>query len=92
LRNLSRHWTPPVVSREPTKGKGPFKILLSTVLSLRSKDDTTGPASERVFALASTPREILKLGRTRIERAITKNPLQTEMALGSSFPDRIGSR
>lgn len=70
LRNLSRHWTSPAVSQVTAKGKDPFKIFLSTVLSLRTKDDTTGPASERLFALASTPREILKLGRARIERAI----------------------
>jgi len=70
LRKESRHWRSPTVSQVKTNERDPFRILLSTVLSLRTKDDTTGPAAERLFALASSPTEMLKVGRASIERAI----------------------
>ena len=48
----------------------PFQILLSTLLSLRTKDQTTAEASARLFRLATTPRTLLAVPRNRIERAI----------------------
>src|SRR4029453_10221945 len=41
--------------------RDPFRILISCLLSLRTKDETTGPASARLFALADTPAGILAL-------------------------------
>lgn len=51
-------------------GTDPFRILISCLLSLRTKDETTGPASARLFALADTPAAMLTLPPRRIERAI----------------------
>jgi len=51
-------------------GRDPFRILIGCLLSLRTKDETTGPASARLFALAHTPAGILGLPRPEIERAI----------------------
>jgi endonuclease III len=51
-------------------GRDPFRILIGCLLSLRTKDETTGPASARLFALARTPAGILALPRPEIERAI----------------------
>ena len=48
----------------------PFRILIGCLLSLRTRDETTGPASARLFALADTPQAMLRLERSRIERAI----------------------
>jgi endonuclease-3 len=56
------------VARETSQD--PFRILVSCLLSLRTKDETTGPASARLFALADTPAGILALPRRTIERAI----------------------
>ncbi len=39
----------------------PFKILISCILSLRTQDRTTGPASERLFKLAASPLDLSKL-------------------------------
>lgn len=50
--------------------RDPFRILISCLLSLRTKDETTGPASARLFALADTPAGILALSPRTIERAI----------------------
>jgi endonuclease-3 len=48
----------------------PFKVLVSCILSLRTKDTTTGPAAERLFSLAATPERMIQLSRDEIERAI----------------------
>ena len=66
-----RRWQEPVVgviARE--SGRDPFLILISCLLSLRTKDKTTDEASHRLFALARTPAAMLKLPLKKIERAI----------------------
>ena len=42
----------------------------STILSLRTKDEVTAAATERLFTLASTPEEMLKLSEEKIIWAI----------------------
>jgi endonuclease III len=51
-------------------GRDPFKILIACLLSLRTKDETTGPAAARLFALADTPARLAALPAQTIERAI----------------------
>ena len=48
----------------------PFVILISTLLSLRTKDEVTAEATDRLFALASTPEEMLKVPQAKIARTI----------------------
>lgn len=45
-------------------------MLIACLLSLRTQDTTTGPASARLFAVADTPRAVLRLSAPRIERLI----------------------
>lgn len=52
------------------RDRDPFRILISTILSLRTKDEVTFAASERLFALASTPRALAALATRKVERAI----------------------
>jgi endonuclease III len=66
-----RQWRDPVVgviARE--SNRDPFLILISCLLSLRTKDKTTSEASGRLFALAQTPATMLTLPLRKIERAI----------------------
>jgi len=60
----------PSVTMVSKKWKSPFLVLISCILSLRTKDETTIPAAERLFALAETPKTLLKLSVKRIEKAI----------------------
>jgi endonuclease III len=53
-----------------TMGRDPFKVLISCLLSLRTKDETTGPAAARLFALAGSPGEMLTIPVEKIEQAI----------------------
>ena len=71
LKREVRQWQEPVVgvvARE--SGRNPFKVLISCLLSLRTKDKTTSEASARLFALAGDPASMLKLSQEQIERAI----------------------
>jgi endonuclease III len=52
------------------RDRDPFRILISTIISLRTKDDVTTAASERLFALADTPASLAALSTRAIERAI----------------------
>ncbi len=55
------------------KGRGekdPFRVLVSCILSLRTKDEVTMAASERLFALATTPAGLAALDEKTIEEAI----------------------
>ena len=66
-----RQWEEPVVGVVARmSARDPFRILISCLLSLRTKDKTTGEASARLFALAHTPAGLLKLSLKKIERAI----------------------
>ncbi|MHB8909998.1 MAG: endonuclease III domain-containing protein [Syntrophales bacterium] len=60
----------PIVSQLAEERRDPFKILISTLLSLRTKDEVTAAATERLFALASTPEEMLRLSEEKIRKAI----------------------
>lgn len=50
--------------------RDPFKVLVSCILSLRTKDEVTAKATERLFARAQTPGEMLNLTKDNIEAAI----------------------
>lgn len=70
LRKEIRQWKVPVVGTFAHGDNAPFKILISTVLSLRTKDQTTEEASHRLFRLAESPEKMLKLSIPEIEKAI----------------------
>jgi len=61
---------PPVSAMAEEAIVDPFKILVSTILSARTKDEVTGPATERLFALADSPGKMSRLSEERIEKAI----------------------
>ncbi|MGE4596109.1 MAG: hypothetical protein AAEA79_04025, partial [Nitrososphaerales archaeon] len=45
---------------EVEKEGNPFKVLISTILSSRTKDDTTLGASNRLFKKYKNPKELSK--------------------------------
>ncbi len=48
----------------------PFRTLIGCVLSQRTKDETTWPATKRLFKVANTPRKMLKLPKRKIAKLI----------------------
>jgi endonuclease-3 len=66
-----RQWEEPVLGLVANaSNRDPFRILIACLLSLRTKDKTTGEASARLFALAHQPASMLTLPLTKIEQAI----------------------
>lgn len=60
----------PIVTHLAESEHNPFVILISTLLSLRTKDEVTAEATDRLFALASTPEEMLTVPEAKIAKAI----------------------
>ncbi|MFH1725723.1 MAG: endonuclease III [Elusimicrobiota bacterium] len=70
LKREVRRWKVPalgVVEADPAE---PFRLLISCILSLRTKDAVTEAASARLFRLARTPRRLGALPARTIEGAI----------------------
>ena len=65
-----KRWDVPIVGVVAEETNDPFRILISCILSLRTKDSTTAQASERLFQLATTPEAMISLPVKTIEKAI----------------------
>ncbi len=65
----AKHLSIPIVT-EISWSRSPFKVLISTMLSLRTKDAVTAAASNRLFKVAPTPEKLAKLPVSRIEKLI----------------------
>jgi endonuclease-3 len=70
IRNHIHGLNPPVEAFESSIRTGPFRILISVLLSSRTKDPVTLKASRALFAAADTPEEMLKLGSEKISKMI----------------------
>jgi len=69
LREEVKKWNVPIVT-EISRRRDPFRVLISTVISLRTKDDVTRSASMRLFKEADTPEKMLLLDEERIAELI----------------------
>lgn len=70
LKREYKKFRTPYVTEVASDKKDPFKVLISCIISLRTKDATTREASDRLFARAQTPEEVLRLSGAEIERLI----------------------
>jgi endonuclease-3 len=69
VRRSNRDFVKPSVERVTPRGDA-FRVLIATILSLRTKDETTLAAARRLFEVAATPEDVLRLTAGRIERLI----------------------
>ena len=67
LRKEVRQWPVPAIGNYL---ETPFTVLISCILSLRTQDKTTNAASERLFAIATTPKAMLAIPVGTIEKTI----------------------
>ncbi len=73
VKQLSKHyksWKAPVITFIANKGATPFQILVSTLLSLRTKDEVTSKAASTLFKVAGTPEEILNIEEEQLQELI----------------------
>lgn len=64
------YWNAPIVTLVAERSKDPYQILISTILSLRTKDEVTTRASNSLFQKARTPQAMLKLSPDQIQKII----------------------
>ena len=60
----------PLIDQMGQQQRSPFRILVATILSLRTKDTLTAVVAPRLFAVADTPATILALGAERLAEVI----------------------
>ncbi|MFO7762071.1 MAG: exodeoxyribonuclease III [Desulfobia sp.] len=60
----------PIVDLIAVQNDDPFKILVTTVLSARTRDEVTAAAARRLFKEAPDPASLSELSRERIEKLI----------------------
>lgn len=60
----------PVVELVSVQTRDPFKILVATILSARTKDETTARASERLFMVAPDTDTLATISQERIRELI----------------------
>ncbi|MBP9020191.1 MAG: endonuclease III [Syntrophobacterales bacterium] len=98
LKGQLRKWDTPVVTQMAEEERSPFAILIATILSSRTKDETTAAAAERLFRLASTPGAMSRLTEEEVAKAIypvgfyrtkAKNVVQTCKKLVESFSSAV---
>jgi endonuclease-3 len=70
LKDEVQQWKTPIVGEIENRYRDPYRVLISCLLSLRTKDKVTEDASLRLFSLAGDPRSMLKLTNKQIEKVI----------------------
>ena len=83
---------------QDTRGGDPFKILISTILSHRTKDENTTRATENLFSVYKTPSDLASADPRVVRRLIrpsgfynmkTKNVIKASKQLLSEFGGRV---
>ena len=95
LRRTAGGWREPVVTEYARTRRDPFRILISTIISLRTKDDVTRAASEKLLAIADTPQKMMRLEPRAIEEAIYpagfyRNKARTIIDVSRTLVERHG--
>lgn len=70
LREEYPKWRKPAVTVVAESDRSPFKVLVSCIISLRTKDEVTAQASHRLFERADTPAAMLHVPVEEIARLI----------------------
>lgn len=70
LREEYKNWQTPAVTIVAQCNGSPFNVLVSCIISLRTKDEVTALASARIFSRARTPEEMIRLSVDEISQQI----------------------
>jgi len=97
LRKEYARFPMPIVTQYSHVRRDPFKILISTLISLRTKDAVTAEASKKLFHLADTPERMRRLSLPAIEKAIYPagfyhNKARTIVYVCSELMERFGGK
>jgi len=70
LRRAFEAGQAPVIDLVAVQTRDPFQVLVGTILSARTQDETTASACRRLFARARTPSELRLIPLAELERLI----------------------
>jgi len=68
-REYARH-AAPIIELIKAQTDDPFRILVGTILSARTKDETTATACRRLFTVVTTPADLRRVPLTQLETLI----------------------
>ncbi|MDX1522452.1 MAG: endonuclease III [Anaerolineae bacterium] len=102
LRQSAKAWQPALVDGMAKTERNPYKVLITTLLSLRTKDTITSEVAPKLFALADNPHDMVRHSPEAIAEIIypvgfhrnkTNSILATSQALiekyGGAVPDDL---
>lgn len=97
VRRAVRGERAPSVTEIADRTRSPFRVLVSTVISARTKDEVTGAASERLFSRAADAAALARLGEETIARLIYpagfyRTKARAIRALSRTIADDLGGR
>lgn len=70
LRKESKNFRTAALTEIGHESHSPFQVLVSCIMSLRTRDTVTYPTAKRLFSVAKTPRQISKMPLREMERII----------------------
>ena len=92
----------PIIELVKAQTDDPFKVLVATILSARTKDETTAQVSRRLFAVVNEPADLARISQKKLEKLIfpigffhTKArhlrqlPAALEECFGGRIPDTV---
>jgi endonuclease-3 len=87
----------PIITKISREERNPFLVLVGTLLSLRTKDETTEKAMERLMTRAKTPDQILALSNEELQGLIYpvgfyRNKAQTLKDVSKTVIEKYGGR
>lgn len=98
LRKEALKWKTPIVTKYSQDGPGSaFLVLISCLLSLRTRDEQTAQASKRLFAVAQTPVKLAVMNEKEIEKLIYpvgfyRNKSKTIKQVSQTILDKHGGK
>jgi endonuclease-3 len=95
LRESAKAWQPALVDDMGKTERNPYKVLIATILSLRTKDTVTAQISPQLFALADNPHEMVRHTPAEIEAIIYpvgfyRNKAKSILAISQTLLDEYG--
>ena len=97
LKETVRTLKTPAVGVIAEETNDPFRVLISCILSLRTRDAVTESASARLFELADSPGGMVSLAVEAIEKAIYpvsfyRNKARSILKISRALLDRFGGK
>ena len=98
IRRAIQPFQAPAVTQVAEKSRDPFRVLISCLISLRTKDEVTDVASKRLFEKADTPAKMQRLHEYDIAKLIfpagfyrtkARNILEISRTLITGYAGRV---